>query len=224
MINISKYIWISFVSVLVLIAIILAVIFFLNFIYNPSGRSLKNSEKFSTDLKVALTNTLGKEYPIAIKNQVDVLNNPKKTDKEKYEALQRLSYYFSAEYSRTHNPKIKEYNDTVLNEFAKENYNDFYNQSHFRILCSDTICGQKLSTELVEVINITKSSRIRDYAKVTIEKNLTTAGYAPDKDIDNKRFGFSIVYGQLSKYGDSEASRAAALLKDFAKNKYQIDL
>lgn len=220
----KKNIVVFLVSIVLLFIVVISTLIILVIRGDLPTSDDSKSIKFSDDVRKTVSISLGSVVPEVIDKQLKIINNPVGSEIEKYNALRNLSFYFSAEYSRNHNPKIKEYNDTVINDFAKENFKKLYKKEHFMILCSDPTCGQKINPELIEVIRIAKESKIPDYMKVTIDSNLTAAGQAPDKDIDNKRIGFTIVYHQLIRYGDPIASNGATLLKKYAKDKYNIDL
>ncbi|KKQ35070.1 MAG: hypothetical protein US51_C0017G0002 [Microgenomates group bacterium GW2011_GWA2_37_6] len=67
-------------------------------------------------------------------------------------------------------------------------------------------------------------SDVENYYVKTIKENLTTAGYIPDSEIEEKKVGFSLVYDQLLRVGDPKASEAAQVLKTYSRQKYNFSI
>lgn len=189
-----------------------------NYFQAPEIRVTKEIEGFVKD-KSGLPSV-----PDQIKRQLDSLSDLKISREDKAKALSNLSFYFSAAYSETHDPEIRNFAATVLSEYAKNNFANEFDNTLFNFPCSDPTCGQALSPEIEVVLNIVPKTGIPDYAKDGVIQNLKTAGYIPDSDLNNKQVGFETVINQLERYGDPEASRAAALLREFFTEKYKKKL
>lgn len=159
-----------------------------------------------------------------IEKELAKLRDKSLSDQEKFDALSTLAFYFADEYATTHDPKVREFSSTVLAKYAKEKFPKHYNESMFNFVCADLTCGQKLSPELNQIIKLVKESKAEPDYKNTIISNLTNVGYIPDSETDEKMYGFSFIYPQMLELGDPKASEAAALLKKYAKQKYNLGL
>ncbi len=217
-----KIIWLFLILISVVLTLVIGALIYLNFL--TSKITDDSSQYFSNNIKKVIVEDLKKEYPDSIKRQVDIVQDLNKSEKERYQALVALSFYFESEYTQTRNPKVREYNEKIIKSYAQKNFKKMFKNGDFTILCSDPECGQQLDKEIVEILNIIAKSDLPSEVKVPVRDNLTTAGLAPDKDIINKQFGFKLVFSQLNESSNNEASRAANLLKAYAKVKYKMDL
>ncbi len=161
------------------------------------------------------------EIPEEISDIFDTLNDKTNSDKDQYEALKSLSFYFSSAYSESKKPDIRDYNSKYINDYAKNYYSNLYKNYDFIIPCSDPTCGQSLDSEISEAIKIIDTSKLDKDIKNTIIENLKTAGYTPD--LENKKIGLTLSISQLKETNDKDASKAADLLYKYAKEKYNIE-
>lgn len=212
------YLGIIFLLILILILTVLSVYFIFKERKSDNSRF---SETIYTQLK---QNENTKEIPDAFARNLETINSSNKTDEQKYLALRNLFFYYNTEYSRTHDPKIKEFAEKTIGDYAKNNYEKYYTESEFRIPCADPTCGEAIDKEGEDLIKKINSSGLKDYQKETIITNFKTASYISSDRIDNKKIGMSLVVSQLNRYGDPVASSAAIDLKNYLKRKHKIDL
>lgn len=208
----------SIITLLVLITILI----YINFI-NPINRT--ETAEFNSEILNLVKGKGGSSGAIENFEEVSqILADTKKSPDEKYQALTNLSFYLSSEYTATKDPSIRTFSKNVVGKYAKDNFPDLYRDSDFNIPCSDPECGQELDPEIKKIINTLVNSKVDPVVIDVISRNLTTAGHVPDSAFDNKRSGFSISYYQMIEANNSVASKAASMLKSFAKNKYSMNL
>jgi len=90
--------------------------------------------------------------------------------------------------------------------------------------CADPVCGQELTPEIKDILDLIKNSDMANIEKRVIVFNLEVAGYMPEDQIDYRGSIFSMSYFDLISTANPTASRAAKLLKDYAESKYNLDI
>lgn len=149
------------------------------------------------------------------------LNNLKLDENNRYKALENITFFFSVAYSFSHIPEIRTYVYS-LNDFAKKYFPKNYNSGSFDFLCSDPSCGEKIDSNLENIISDIKNAGIDPHKLNTIEKNLMQSIYIPKEQTEEKQYGFQLVYNQLLIENNPKASVAAETLKEFISKKYNI--
>lgn len=165
-----------------------------------------------------------KELPPNIKNYLSIVNDVSKPKSERYQAMSMLGFAFSYAYTANHDPSIRKFSSATLDSYAKSQFPEYYNESDFNIPCADIECGQKLDPEMEKIIKSVKENNIPSYMKNTIITNLISAGYTPDSDLTEKKYGIKLAVDQLRRTGSPEASKSAETLVKYFKDKYKVDL
>ncbi len=211
------------ISILIVLIILLFVIPATILIINTLEPD-KETEVLTNKIRqFAKEKTEDSKPPERIEAQLTRLSE-KASEKEKYEALSIVGFYFSDAYSSTHDPEIRKFSAEIISPYAKKEFLDFYKDIDFIFTCADSTCGQKLSSEIEHVFALLDESDVENYYVKTIKENLTTAGYIPDSEIEEKKVGFSLVYDQLLRVGDPKASEAAQVLKTYSRQKYNFSI
>jgi len=163
-----------------------------------------------------------------VKQALGKLNNPKLSDEQIYASLSDIYFYFSADYSITHNPKIREYINNDFNKYYKEQFPKLYNNNNYGqliISCADPICGKNIDSDMNKIISIINNLNIDSLVKDSLLSNLKTAAYIPDNnqfDKQEKIFGFRSVINDLNSTENKNASEAAKMISDYLIKNYQI--
>lgn len=207
---------------IIIIAVLSAYFVYKNRQINKTRYETKIFQEDLTEKILSVTNS--KELPENIKNYLSIINDATKLKDERYQALSMLGFAFSYEYTISHDPSIRKFSSVVLGAYAKSQFPEFYNESDFNIPCADSQCGQELDPEIEKVIKTINENEIPDYMKNTIIRNLTSAGYAPDSDLAEKKYGIKLAVDQLRRTGDPEASQSAEKLVKYFKDRYKADL
>lgn len=212
-------------AIFILAILVLAAYIFLNQTKIKSEQ--KKAEILTEDIKLNISGTSSNSTtPDFIEKKLLIINNMKLDDKKRYGALSDIAFYYASTYSTLHDPSIRLFSIKILGKYAKQEFPRLYNRSVFEIPCSDTQCGQDLTTELKNVLSLIDKSSLSKLAKDTITDNVKTAGYMQDTGISlaYKKDGFRLVYAQLMGTGDPIASEAAKQLSSYALVKYNIKL
>lgn len=210
-----------FIVLFVLITVFLIVLTIINNYLTSNSRS---SVKFTNDVKSKiLSYTNNAPLPERINRYLTIINNPKSSDQEKYNALTALEFFFSMQYISSFDPTVRSYVNDTMNNFAKNNLSKYYKKADFNIPCSDPTCGNKIDSKGQEIIDsISNNNQIEPIYKDTILSNLKTTLYLPDVNKQDKASGLNIVVTQLQKLNNNQASKSAKLLIDYFHNRYNL--
>lgn len=207
-------------AVILLISIIIIsylILFKLNDVMNSTSET-KIFTKEVKELSDKHTNSFNN-------NQVDAalrkINNQSLSEKDRYDALVDLSFYYAVAYSNGHSSEVRAQNN-VVSDYARENYSNFYDENYFSIPCADPECGEKPDEIMQEILKNVKVLKIEDVKHDTILKNLDTAIFMPANEVllPEKLTAYSLVINQLQFENNQQASNAALLLIDYLKIKY----
>ena len=218
-----KYI-ILFLSLIVLIVIIALVylIYFQNF---GSKSKINNQEvaKLSQDIQSTVEKNTTRFNQSQVKSALDLLNNSKLSDTERFKGIKDISFYYQVAYAASHDPKLREQAE-ILADFAKTNFPQLYEERFFRVGCADPECGEEMDSEFKQIQQEIIESGIPAGPLNTITKNFEQSIYIPNEEIDDKKYGFELVVNQLRLEDNPKASATAEHLVDYVKRKYSIEL
>lgn len=208
-------------SLLVLIIVIVlssSLIIFLSF-----------KEKSDSSLLDKKTNELiqgstHKPMPDSIRPLFTQVSNKKLSSKQRYDALVKIKDYLSSLYNETKSPEIRNYIREDLKKFAESNFADQFIQEEFDLTCADPSCGEKIDPEMTSVLGKIKKINMPEIYRDTIMYNLNLALLIPDEEIEEKETGLSLSVIQLEGVGIPEASETAKLIREYAKDRYNITL
>ena len=199
------------------IILIIAFILYLNTKGKQASSNTITAEISSEALK--LEPALSSER---VKDALKKVNNAKLSDEERYKELANIYFYFSAAYSNIHDPSIRTFVNSRIDSYAKKTFPKLYQEGDFIIPCADSHCGKPIDNEIKEIIDIISKSNLSTDIKDVIVKNLTTTGYIIN--IEQAKSGYSIVLLDLDQASNAQASKAAILLRNYIKDKYNIEL
>lgn len=207
----------------IFIILILGILILLPLVFLGIELTKSPSEKFSNQVaKFIEKNSGGKEEITDLYGDLfKTIQDPNAPEADRYKAVETLAFTFSQVYGETHDPKIREFSETVLGPYAKHNFPKLYDAGVFNLICADTTCGS-LDPEITQVLTVLSNTEIDPNVVKMISDNLTTAGYSIDKE--DKKVGLGLVYEQLNQTGNLEASKAAVIIKDYAKIKLNLGL
>ncbi|OGH47963.1 MAG: hypothetical protein A3A51_05095 [Candidatus Levybacteria bacterium RIFCSPLOWO2_01_FULL_39_10] len=220
----NKKLFLAFGVLITLIIIIASLIFIFNDVAFEKVLNRKTEAFISQVDKIVKEESGAENTPEGIQNIYNILEDSSTSKEEKYQSLQKLSFYFSDAYSQTHDPKFKDYSINVIGKYAEENFPSLYNPTDFDMACADPVCGQELTPEIKDILDLIKNSDMANIEKRVIVFNLEVAGYMPEDQIDYRGSIFSMSYFDLISTANPTASRAAKLLKDYAESKYNLDI
>lgn len=161
-----------------------------------------------------------KTIPENINTYLSVITNNKKSDKERYDALNKLAFTFSLKYAVTNDPSLRKFSAAIIGPYAQKHFHKQYNEADFNFPCQDQECGGKINPEVTQIINgIKNNNQIPDYMKDTILINLKGAIYEP---VDS--FGLKLSVQQLREVGENKASQSAEKIIKFSKERYKIKI
>lgn len=215
-----------------LIVISIGTIFYLDSFSNQQSSIIRSELKGYDSFKseIIANSNYSEGTSNRIKSYLNILENSKTTEKEKYEALNNLSKIFSLIYSNTNDPKYRPIFD-LMDTFAKNNFPKLYKESDHKILCMDPGCAESPQPkEILEIINKIKTSNLPERYKEGIEMELINAGYLPDK-YSNIKFDdyysnltFIKIYLDKSASKDTQIQEAHDKLRDFLEKNYPKEL
>lgn len=214
-------------SLVIFIIILIPILISLIYYFGPRQTNKKADLLINKARSEILLSTNSK-LPDSIETIFKGLTNDSLSQKEKYETLKKLSYYFSSVYDETHAPGIRQFTSDVMGKYAKDNFPKYYIADNFIISCADPVCGEKLDPQIEKVLKDISSIEIPNEEKNVVKYNLTLATYMSStptsKDFEEKRFGMRLAAQQLKHYGNPKASEAAKLIESYFLNKYKSEL
>lgn len=202
---------------------LLAVLILIPLIFFGKQVTKSPSEKFTDQVADFMKKNSGDREGIAdlYSDLFKIIQDPNIPEADRYKAVEALAFSFSQVYGETHDPEIREFSEKVLGPYAKQNFPKLYDVGVFNLICADPTCGS-LDPEITQVLTTLSNTDIDPNVIKMISDNFTTAGYSTDKD--DKRVGIGLVYEQLNQTGNPDASKAAVIIKEYAKKKLNLDL
>lgn len=180
------------------------------------------SNQTSKEISKKADNYKASFNPNQVQASLNILNNNKLSDKERYKALKDITFYFSIAYANSHDPDVRVY-VLSLKDFAKKNFPKDYQEADFNIPCADPGCGEKPDEEIKQIRKEINESGIDPEYLRTINANFDQASYIPISEDFDKQYGFGLVLSQLEDMNNPKASAAAQRLKNYLKVRYSFD-
>lgn len=215
----------SLVLLLVIILFALGIIFY--FIYSsPRFQKTSGVENIKKAIitQVEIPNNASIEKGRVLET-LSILDDPKKTPEEKYEALTSIAFYFNYAYSVNNDPSLREFVNDKLNNLAKTNFPEQYKETDFSIGCADSKCGDELDPDIENILkNISTLSGVELAYKQIVSENLRQAAFTPSSQMEDKRTGMKLAVNQLERLNSPQASSAAQSIRKYFENKYKTAL
>lgn len=210
----------KFLIFLILIIVLFLLISIIFYKFNQVQKN--NVKKVSEVISKKTDNYKAFLNPLQVESSLDILNNKKLPNADRYKALQNITFYFSLAYSNSHDPDIRTYISS-LKDFAKENFPKEYQEADFIINCADPTCGEKQDNDIKQIRKEINDSGIDPIYLRTINTNFDQASFIPISQDFDKQYGFGLVLGQLEELNNPKASSAAMHLKIYLKKKYSFE-
>lgn len=189
-----------------------------------SDEAQKLTDAFVSQIRVEVaTRNVAKKVPDQIEKKLESVQNRKLPEQKRYDALISLAFYFSNEYSLSHDAKIRQISKDVIGKYAKEQFPGVtYNKTIFEFICADPSCGPPVSPEIKQALDLIAKSNLPENIKVTVNQNLTSAAYMTNNNLSDKIFGIRLSIVDLQQSGNSTGSEAADLLTSYLEKNYKV--
>lgn len=169
-------------------------------IYSVNNSSVKNTNTIGSDLKGyatlkaklnALKPVIDIRYQEAL-SEFNIVEDKNTSFQNRYNALARASLLLTNSYLRNHNSEIYNLVKNDLNNFAAENFKNYYNKSDFLIPCQDKSCAQSpIPTEISNIIDqINGFDNLASENKEMMISNLLYDSYMPSDNLRVKANAF----------------------------------
>lgn len=217
----------NFIILLLLVTVIIAIVILVYILYfsklvAPSKVDNQATTNITREIKSIVSENTGQFNQAQAKAALDILNNAKLSDKERYEALKDIAFYFGVAYAASHDPQFRKNIITIM-DYAKNNFSNLYEEEFFATGCADPECGEQKDDEFKKIEQEINESGISLEYLNTTTKNLEQAIYMPADEVDEKKYGFGLVIDQLYIQNNPLASAAAEHLKSYVEEKYSIE-
>lgn len=217
-----------FLAIVFSLFIVVAIAFsaFLLYKKHQSDIAQKTTDAFVKNIRAeAGSRNEAKKVPEQIERQLETIQNRNLSEEKRYNALINLAFYFSSEYSLSHDPEIREISKNVIGKYAKEQFPKIsYNKTIFEFICADPSCGPPLNPEIKRALDLVDKSDLPENIKVTVNQNLTNAAYMNDKNLSDKIYGVRLSISDLQQSGNPTASDAANILTKYLEENYKTEL
>lgn len=211
---------ILFLIFLIAIVIIISAIFIV--IYPPQN----DTEKITKSIREEALLFKDNLPQDTIDKNILVLNNKSLSEKERYQALKEIFFYFDTAYFNLGLPRIRNYVST-LDTYALKTFKNEYQEGDFYIACADYVCGEATPPEIEKLIEKIKKLQIDEVWKNSIILNMRTASHIPyvsDFDKADKLNSYSIAISELVTLANPQASVSANELREYIEKTYNKTL
>lgn len=223
------------IIILIILLVLLSVTIFLinskqkNPLTTNSNMTLENeliNHEKKLDQILTAKEKSDKEY-IVLKQLLELTRTEKEV-KEKYKNYKAASDKVQLLYSLYNNSALYSYINEDMNNFAKKNYQDYYEESAFDYPCQDSKCADSQQpAEILTIIEDLKASDLPEVYKNNYIQNLKNTGYESNKNPHSKAWQYFMTAKSLENSSDLSPSGVNLLIankiSEFIKSKYPSD-
>lgn len=183
----SKRVFLLVATLATIIIVLASAILFLNFQESQDQKDVGIIPGYS-DLKQKITTVASSESGAPnsgysrMADYFTILEKENASAKEKYDALVSVFYFLGSEYSRTNNHEYYSLINEDVDNFAKDNFPQYYEKEYFRTSCQDPSCADSNQpVELKNILEVVEKSDFPSKVKETLTEDLVNTGYKSDE-------------------------------------------
>lgn len=200
----KKIIAVSLLFLVILIPLLLGIIFYTDrSVRTKSANQLAGYTELKDRIKSVVTKSNGSKNTIysRMQKQMIILEDNKKTDKDKYNALVILVFYLKSEYSYTNNHEYFDLINVDAANFAKTHFLKYYDEISFKTSCQDKSCAKNSQhPEIITILEEIKNSDFPPEIKETLTQDLINTGYKNESTARAEQY---MILADMVKNGNS---------------------